>query len=77
MRLFCRLAANGVYRALADPRRFAVPLDPRVLEILCCPLCHEALKERPDGRGLECAGCHRVYPIVGGIPNMLADEPAP
>ena len=51
--------------------------DPRLLEILCCPTCREALKERPDATGLECVGCHRIYPIVEGIPNLLADEPAP
>jgi uncharacterized protein YbaR (Trm112 family) len=54
-----------------------VSLDARLLEILCCPTCRENLKELPDGTGLECVGCHRIYPIVDGIPNLLADEPAP
>ena len=52
-------------------------LDARVLEILCCPVCRRALTEFEDGKGLECVGCHRVYPIVDGIPNLLADEPGP
>jgi len=54
-----------------------VPLEPRLLEILCCPTCREALTERADESGLECVGCHRIYPIVDGIPILLADEPAP
>jgi uncharacterized protein YbaR (Trm112 family) len=54
-----------------------VPLDPRVLEILCCPICREALTERADATALECVGCHRLYPVVDGIPNLLADEPSP
>ena len=49
----------------------------RLLEILCCPICREALKERPDATGFECVGCHRIYPIVKGIPNFLAEDPAP
>jgi uncharacterized protein YbaR (Trm112 family) len=43
-----------------------VPLNPQLLEILRCPVCR-----------LECAGCHRVYPIVDGIPVMLAEEARP
>jgi uncharacterized protein YbaR (Trm112 family) len=53
-----------------------VLLDPRLLTILCCPNCREALNERADATGLECTGCHRIYPIVDGIPNLLADDPA-
>ena len=59
---------------LEDP---PVTLDARVLEILCCPSCREALVERPDEGGLECVGCHRLYPIVDGIPNLVVDEPTP
>jgi uncharacterized protein YbaR (Trm112 family) len=48
--------------------------DARVLEILCCPSCRGALEERPDRSGLECVGCHRVYPIVDGIPNLIVED---
>jgi len=53
-------------------------LDPRLLEILCCPAheggepCHGALQERPDG--LLCAKCGRLYPVEDGIPVMLQDK---
>ncbi len=49
-----------------------MPLDPRLLEILCCPACHGDLAERPDC--LKCRGCGRVYPIEDGIPVMLVDH---
>lgn len=53
-------------------------LDPRLLEILCCPAeqdgraCHGALEEGPEG--LLCRACGRVYQVRDGIPVMLAEE---
>lgn len=53
-------------------------LDPRLLEILCCPAqldagpCHGDLEETPDG--LLCGKCGLLYPIEDGIPVMLADH---
>jgi len=53
-------------------------LDPRLLEILCCPAdrdgaaCHGELEERADG--LRCRNCGLLYPIVDGIPVMLPEE---
>jgi uncharacterized protein YbaR (Trm112 family) len=52
-------------------------LDPRLIEILCCPACREAVRALPDELGIECAGCRRVYPVVDGIPVMLVEESAP
>jgi uncharacterized protein len=54
-----------------------VTLNPRLLEILRCPVCREAVRPLAGETGLECAGCHRVYPIVDGIPVMLAEEASP
>lgn len=54
-----------------------MPLDARLLEILCCPACREDLRQLPDDSGLECVGCRRVYPIVDGIPNLVVDDRAP
>jgi uncharacterized protein YbaR (Trm112 family) len=51
-----------------------VPLDSRLLEILCCPSCREAVRQLLDGSGVECVACRRVYPIVDGIPVMLVEE---
>jgi len=47
-----------------------------LLEILACPLCKEAVSLTPDGSGLKCPKCHRVYPIRDDIPVMLVEEAA-
>jgi uncharacterized protein YbaR (Trm112 family) len=49
-------------------------VDPELLDILVCPLCKVSVKLTPDGEGLKCAQCHRVYPIRDDIPVMLIDE---
>ena len=49
-------------------------LDPRLLEILACPACHEPVHLVKDGAGLRCDGCGRVYPVVDDIPVMLVEE---
>lgn len=49
-----------------------MPIDPRLLDLLACPVCHVAVAET-DG-GLRCGGCGRVYPIRDGIPVMLVEE---
>ncbi len=45
-----------------------------LLEILVCPLCKTPVRLTPDGKGLKCATCRRVYPIRNDIPVMLPDE---
>jgi uncharacterized protein YbaR (Trm112 family) len=49
-------------------------LDPRLLEILACPLCKTDVKLTADGKGLKCVQCHRVYPIQDDIPVMIIEE---
>ena len=49
-------------------------LDPKLVNILACPLCKAEVKLTADGNGLKCAVCHRVYPVRDGIPVMLIDE---
>ena len=45
-----------------------------LLEILVCPLCKATVELQPDGSGLKCVECKRVYPIRDDIPVMLVDE---
>lgn len=54
-----------------------MPLEPQLLEILCCPVCRQTVRPLPADAGLECAGCHRVYPIVDGIPAMMVEQARP
>ncbi len=49
-------------------------LDPRLLEILACPLCKTPVTLTADGHGLKCGQCRRVYPIQDDIPVMLIDQ---
>jgi uncharacterized protein YbaR (Trm112 family) len=49
-------------------------ISKELLEILVCPLCKADLEMKPDGSGLKCTQCRRVYPIRDDIPVMLVDE---
>ena len=51
-----------------------MPIDSKLLEILICPECQQALRELDQEQGLECSGCGRIYPIRDGIPVMLVEE---
>lgn len=42
------------------------------LERLVCPVCHAKLRAG-DG-SVVCAGCSRRYPVVDGIPVLLASR---
>jgi hypothetical protein len=37
-----------------------------------CPVCHQAVQL--EGETIHCQGCGRRYPIVDGIPVLLADR---
>jgi uncharacterized protein YbaR (Trm112 family) len=47
-----------------------IPFDSAVTGQLACPACRSAL--RLDAGQLVCAGCGRAYPIVDGIPALIA-----
>ena len=49
-------------------------INKELLEILVCPLCKATVELKPDGSGLKCVECKRVYPIRDDIPVMLIDE---
>jgi uncharacterized protein len=51
-----------------------MPVSERLLEILACPVCKVKVQLKPDGSGLKCTECKRVYPIRDDIPVMLVDE---
>jgi uncharacterized protein YbaR (Trm112 family) len=44
---------------------------------LACPVCHGDLRAEAvglDEMRLVCAGCGRAYPIVEGIPVLIAER---
>jgi len=51
-----------------------MPVDPKLLEILACPVCKTPVEPTADAAGLRCAQCRRVYPVRDDIPVMLVDQ---
>jgi uncharacterized protein len=49
-----------------------IPLDESMVAQLACPACHGDL--RIESARLMCAACGRGYPVVDGIPVMIADR---
>lgn len=49
-------------------------MDPKLLEILVCPVCKGRLELRRQEGELVCRPCRLAYPVKDGIPVMLADE---
>jgi uncharacterized protein YbaR (Trm112 family) len=49
-------------------------MDPRLLDILVCPICKGPLDYRKPQAELVCKPCRLAYPIKDDIPVMLEDE---
>ena len=49
-------------------------IDPKLLEILVCPLSKAALSYDEQAQELICEESQLAYPIRDGIPIMLPDE---
>ncbi len=49
-------------------------IDPRLLELLVCPVTHETLEYDREAGELISRAAGLAYPIRNGIPIMLADE---
>ena len=52
-------------------------VDPRLLEILVCPLTKAPLEYDAEAQELISRQARLAYPIRDGIPIMLADEARP
>ncbi|MEN9901872.1 MAG: hypothetical protein RL651_536 [Pseudomonadota bacterium] len=49
-------------------------MDPRLLEILVCPVCKGKLDFDKSAQELICKPCQLAYPVRDGIPIMMQDE---
>ena len=49
-------------------------MDPKLLDILVCPLCKGPLIHRRDEKELVCKADRLAFPIRDDIPVMLEDE---
>jgi len=59
---------------MSDTALHAAPVDPRLLEILVCPLTRTTLEYDRAAGELISRAAGLAYPIRDGIPIMLADE---
>ena len=49
-------------------------IDPKLLEILVCPLTKATLEWYPERRELVSRPARLAYPVRDGVPIMLPDE---
>lgn len=49
-------------------------MEPRLLEILVCPLCKSSLRHDRENQELICRADRLAFPIRDGIPVMLQAE---
>ncbi|MCX5494727.1 Trm112 family protein [Kaistia dalseonensis] len=62
---------------MAPIERPASRIDPKLLEILVCPLTKTALEYDVERQELVSRAARVAYPIRDGIPIMLPDEARP
>lgn len=49
-------------------------MDPKLLEILVCPVCKGPLAHRPEAAELICKADRLGFPVKDGIPVMLEED---
>jgi uncharacterized protein YbaR (Trm112 family) len=57
-----------------EPEHGPEAVDPRLLEILVCPVTHGPLVYDREARELISKKARLAYPIRDGVPVMLPDE---
>ena len=59
---------------MSETPQTAVRIDPKLLEILVCPLTKTELNYDAENQELISRAARLAYPIRDGIPIMLPDE---
>ena len=49
-------------------------MDPKLLEILVCPICKGPLLWKKDAQELVCRPDRLAFPVKNGIPVMLEED---
>lgn len=49
-------------------------MTPELLHILACPACRGALTSINCDAALRCQSCDKEFPVVDGIPLLLAKQ---
>ena len=52
-------------------------MNPKLLDLLVCPVCKGALTWKKSAHELVCPICRIAYPIRDDIPVMLPEEARP
>lgn len=52
-------------------------MNPKLLEILVCPVCKNQLTHRKEPSELVCSSCRLAYPVNDDIPVMLPELARP
>jgi len=67
---------GSIPRSAIGCRRSSVSavVDPKLLEILVCPLCKGPLVYRKEAGELVCRADRLAFPVKDGIPVMLEDD---
>ena len=60
-----------------EEARRAGSVDPKLLEILVCPLTKTTLEWRPAAQELISRSARLAFPVRDGVPIMLPDEARP
>ena len=61
-------------KPVPDTAPSPVPVDPRLLEILVCPVTKGPLEYDREKQELVCRASGLAYPVRDGIPVMLESE---
>jgi len=59
---------------VSDAFHTPVSVDPRLLEVLVCPVTRGRLEYDREAQELISAGAKLAYPIRDGVPIMLPEE---
>jgi uncharacterized protein YbaR (Trm112 family) len=70
--MFWPSAAGDQIRLKNSKSEHPVEFDEPVSAMLVCPVCHGDLHAR--GERLVCDACERRYPVVDGIPALIAER---
>ena len=62
---------------MSEASRAAGTIDPKLLEILVCPLTKTTLEYDAERQELISRAAKLAYPLRDGIPIMLAEEARP
>jgi len=70
-------SASHIVHAMTETPRSPARVDPKLLEILVCPLTKAPLRYDAEQQELISDQARLAYPIRDGIPIMLIDEARP